>query len=891
MADNINYMDQIKFINDIRRRDRNKRTDSFDYKKYKEQYEERERKSINEWDSNSEKRKKLNDLKIEQKNRIKEIDEEINEIEKKIADGTLKQAEGNKQQAILLEERKEKLNEFYKTEKDINNLSGYRINKAKEILNIAQGIVNGVNRMMEPWAKIDQAASNYAKNIGLSAVGMKALRDETLKTVATNKLAIKYNVSADELIRLQEGYIRAAGRNIAVSASGQEDIAAMSRVMGDNATKMLGAMDNFGLSTEEIASRSGKMFKEATKYGLSFDVFSKNVADNLRMAQNYQFRDGLKGLEQMAKQASEVKLNMYQVFMLADKLQTVEGAMDIAAKVQVLGGNFSRMADPIALLNESWTDIASLQKRVLSSIEGLGYYNEEKGQLDMGNLEKQQLKALSNATGIDYTQLMDTAYAKARREEMDKRIKASGRNDFTSDFKEILKNRGEFKEGKAGIVVDGEFKSLDQISAKDQNSIIAKTQSDSDNIRDIAIMLRDWYSTTQGFGKQVATSQAKITSFLGDTLKQAISIAGGIGILTTILALGRIGGAFSQPIGNISRMFKNGRLNRNMRSMSSATESISGNASAATRGGGVSGFFKKTPWAKNIGTGKFAQSAIGKSLSGWSIGKMLTRGGIAGLAGWGVGALKDNMMENGTISNGSVGDFGMSIAEDALTYGGLGAIAGIPGMIAGGVIGVVTGAIKAGKRNAESKMNKIAESYGLELNGKYSNSEIAKITGGLATGKISDQMRANLIENGDVSLLNKIDELKKNEKASPLLPDKIREMNLTADNVILKANNNPYASSIEPKKMTDTGNDSIIRKKENITKNVTERNEMNLSVGGTIRLEGMNGKQVDITDRLINQLLSNNSFIQNLTNKIAYQSNVERNGAFNKTTAYSGNFA
>ena len=60
------------------------------------------------------------------------------------------------------------------------------------------------NKFLEPWAKADKAASAYAKSIGMSGTAMKELRYETLKFISSSDIAIKFNKSAEELLRIQQ---------------------------------------------------------------------------------------------------------------------------------------------------------------------------------------------------------------------------------------------------------------------------------------------------------------------------------------------------------------------------------------------------------------------------------------------------------------------------------------------------------------------------------------------------------------------------------------------------------------------------------------------------------------------------------------------------------------
>ena len=218
-------------------------------------------------------------------------------------------------------------------------------------------IYGDMNNISNTWAKVDQASANFARSVGMAADGMKQLRNSTIELVRTNQLAINFGINAEKLIQLQNQYIQGIGRNVTQNNAGLANFAAMTRVLQDQgAVDMTSKLENFGLSMEEVGNRVGKMFAEASKKGISFETYSKNFLNNIEIAQNYNFAEGLKGLENMARKASQIKLDMQQTASFANKVNTVEGAINVGAKLQVLGGTFSQFADPLGMLNESLND-------------------------------------------------------------------------------------------------------------------------------------------------------------------------------------------------------------------------------------------------------------------------------------------------------------------------------------------------------------------------------------------------------------------------------------------------------------------------------------------------------------------------------------------------------
>ena len=288
----------------------------------------------------------------------------------------------------------------------------------------------------------------------------------------------------------------------------------------------------------------GKMFAEASKEGLNFTKYSENVAKNIKIAQNYTFKNGLRGLENMAKKATAMKMDMQAVAQLADKVSTVEGSIDVASKLQVLGGSFAAMADPIAMLNEGYNDIEGLQDRMIKMIGGMGTFNKETGEVTFTGGDRRRIRVAADAMGVSYDTLMESATAQVRRGEIEKQINSSKTaSGLDKDLKELIMNTGTFKDGKAGVVINGEFKALDDIKGADYEAIKTESRQDSDNIKDIAHNLRSIEDVISGTKKAKDAAQAKMVKGIAKTYGGVIDYLGQIkGLLYALVVAQAIGG-------------------------------------------------------------------------------------------------------------------------------------------------------------------------------------------------------------------------------------------------------------------------------------------------------------------------------------------------------------
>lgn len=648
---------------------------------------------------------------------------------------------------------------------------------------------------LDVWGKIDQAASKFAKTIGTGAVGMERLRKNAIESVQKGRFGAKYNVSADELIGLQETYSNTIGRNIQISASDQENMAAMFRVMGEGGGDFAAKLENFGLSYTDAANKAGKMFKEAGKYGISFDKYSKNVANNIKLAQNYTFKNGIKGLESMAKKATAMKLDMQQVASFADKVSTVEGAINTGAQLQVLGGSFAQFSDPMGMMNEALTDMEGLQDRFEKMIGGLGNFDAQKGEIAISAFDKQRIKVAAEAMGMSYDQVMETTMAKGRQKFIGGQIANKG---YTEDEQELLKNIATVQNGKATVsYVDSSGKKQEvnlaekSLSKTELEMIKQQTQSESDDIKDIATTLRGWDDVMQGTKKQYENTKAAAIERRGWGVK-AKNIVEHVGesnrllglILNAVIALGLGNAALS--------MLRGGGKLINGRS-GGAGRRVLGTTTKPTSGGGFKNVWEST--ARSVGSGVLKSARVvknaGKSLTkaGYNtLGNIFTKGG-QGIQKVGIGLAKNGgkiLKVGGGIASGAISgvltgidefgkggkDYGKNAKGKSRNWrkygrtagsavgGGFGAVLGgaLGSMIAPGIgtaIGAALGGmagdaigkwVGGGFANQKRRARK-AEEFGLGgmLSGDYSVSELRKISKGkvVAGSKLEQKLKAN----------------------------------------------------------------------------------------------------------------------------------------------------
>ena len=479
--------------------------------------------------------------------------------------------------------------EEHKLTQDINNELGYQNKKLEEGVSLTEkmnhyldkrvmnttrftngiseikkgfmGILGIIKDINKPWGDLDQQAADYAKHIGLSQRQFEKMRGDILSFATSNNIEGKYNVNAKELIQLQERYNATIGRRTDMTKDELETMAAMKTMVGDEAANQFAtSLENFGLNPDEVGERVGEMFKEANKEGVSFEKYSKNFLNNIKLAQNYTFERGLHSLKEMAKRSTEIKLDMQQVARFADKVSTLEGAMKAGAQLSVLGGSFNQFSDPLRMLYYGLNDIQGLEKNLEGMFGNMAKFNKDTGQLEVSAFNRQRIRAAAEATGMDYTGLMESIFAQGRRKVIEPTVSGKG---WSEEQKNAVLNLAQLDErGNAYVNLNGVKRDVSTLTQEDVNVLTKTSIKDSDNIKTITQTLLGYNEKMEAIQKARNDQIARLNELVGignftkTLLGQIATWAGTLATITfavrTIQAMMSMGGMVNGGFNAIS---------------------------------------------------------------------------------------------------------------------------------------------------------------------------------------------------------------------------------------------------------------------------------------------------------------------------------------------------
>lgn len=362
---------------------------------------------------------------------------------------------------------------------DIGNKLSDITSKFGAIGSAIGGIIQLIAEGIEAYDKINAASSKYARSVGGGVTKMQQMKvlavDVAKRISGLGKNVYDFNEILENTSDLSEKTGRAMDH---ITDLDFKSLADLKRHGIDSET--LNMYDTFGLSVEEIDKKILGIYQKAGKHGLNAKAVTDTVNKNLKMAQQYTFASGQRALERMAEKSVSLKYNLESVSKFADKVSTLEGAATAGAQLSVLGGDFARMGNPLSMLYGGLQDPERLNEMMLNMTKNMAQWDTKKGHIDISSaFNRLRLKAASDATGIDYNDLLNMAYGQAKQRIISSQIKGGIDSETEKYIQNLATIKQDEKTGKAQawVKINGEDKLVEHLNPEDKEALKKESEA------------------------------------------------------------------------------------------------------------------------------------------------------------------------------------------------------------------------------------------------------------------------------------------------------------------------------------------------------------------------------------------------------------------------------
>lgn len=384
------------------------------------------------------------------------------------------------------------------------------------------------------------------ETVGLTGELSEAYRNNIMKSIpVATSLGYNFQNVADMISRMGEN----SGRFNLISEETLKNTFAVSRAFVGDLSTLADTISEFekvgqgAFDTLDAISRSGRA-------SLSLGLNSKKTTDllkqNIEALNSYGFANGIDGLNRMVQRSVELRMNLGEVFKVADQVMDPEKAIALTANLQMLGGAIGDFNDPMKLMYMATNNVEGLQKALFDAAGTLATYNSEQGRFEITGVNLRRAHEMASQLGVDYKELSRAAIAGQERTLANNQLLAKGLNLPEKD-REFITNMSQMKNGEMVITIPEDIASKlglnTEIALKDLTNAQIEQLKDNrkkledkspeqiargqfNSIQNIEMML-------QGIYRQIVTTATNLTVGKdGINLKNSLS-----GLTTDVQAL------------------------------------------------------------------------------------------------------------------------------------------------------------------------------------------------------------------------------------------------------------------------------------------------------------------------------------------------------------------
>lgn len=530
----------------------------------------------------------------------------------------------------------------------------------------------------------DKAIRELNLSLGNSGNSAANMRD---KMIEAGQYGAKFGMSVRDIAQMQAKYAQSTGRAAGMLTSELKSVTAIAKgtsLGADGAAEMAGNFAKMGLDANVLKTFLEDTTNEAASFGVNAGNVLQDLNTNFARSQNFTFARGKSGLKDMAMNAQKLKISMEATFNAADKARTLQGSLDMASQLMVLGGQFAQ-ADPFKLSFMARNDPAKFQEVISNMTEGVATFNKATGQIGVNANDMDRLRQVAEATSIPLDQLKNSAVEFTK-------IKMAKKSLFagTDEDRDMIARMATMREdGSFRIEIGGNEVDLEKLTASQITMVKAQKSSLEARARDSQAFdevyknfIMELKATFLPFLKALTPMLEylkKIIDGLNPTVIKMMAYGGAVVGVTAKLA--SVVGPFVGGVKGLLSMRGGGGASLAQTAASSVGGGASAAGSAASAAGGGGGRLSGM-----LGSGGSSMAAtlaaVGVAAVGVGYGLKLATEGIATLAtamkGMTGGEITGMVIVVGVLAAGFVAmALGLATFANPMSLAGLAVVAGL----------------------------------------------------------------------------------------------------------------------------------------------------------------------------------------------------------------------
>jgi len=314
------------------------------------------------------------------------------------------------------------LNFFGKVGGTLKNVFGGLFSVFGSILGAAFDIGIGLLKIIFPIEKAYKLFLEMQKVVGALSADIGMTNKEYYKLLDAmptiyNEI-LEYGGKIEDVGKIIKGFSDDTGKNRIFSAKEITDIVKLGNNTGlavEGATKMVAEFDNLGYSLGTTLKVAQKGRNEAARFNINQTKLLQTTTEVVKALTGSGFGRSVEGLTKLAAKAESLRFNLGEsIKSFKDAFFSPEKAVEAAAKIQVLGGEFAQMfGDPFQLMYDSMNNADGMAEKLINSAKSLAIKNKN-GDFIIPPAQRQILRETAEALGQNYDEIVNAGIEQAK---------------------------------------------------------------------------------------------------------------------------------------------------------------------------------------------------------------------------------------------------------------------------------------------------------------------------------------------------------------------------------------------------------------------------------------------------------------------------------------------
>ena len=373
--------------------------------------------------------------------------------------------------SLTLKEKEQLLTKIENNQKKINTQLDKEEKSRKRINTQIDSLNKGLAKSWEYLIQSDKTIRQTILSLGMSGAKAETMRMSFEKSA---RMVAQMGGNLGDVQSIMVGFADETGRARALSAEMVEDITAIGKGTGlgiEQATKLGAQFEFIGLDAKRSMDYVQGIVDTSERMGINTTKVLKNVSDNFKKLNTYSFTAGVKGMAKMAEDAEKMQVSMQDALSAADAAKGLEKAIDLAANLQVMGGEFAK-TDPFEWMYLARNEPEKLTQKISEMTRGLVTFKKNsEGVFEkfISPADRQRLEGVAKSLGISNEEMVKITQRRADLDKMNQQLAGTG---LSGREKELVEGAAIFntKSGKFEVQLAGTMRDISTLTATQAKS-------------------------------------------------------------------------------------------------------------------------------------------------------------------------------------------------------------------------------------------------------------------------------------------------------------------------------------------------------------------------------------------------------------------------------------